>query len=62
MKTYHLLPLFLLFGTAGCTPKAVVKADVNATAKSTRESVVDLREKDKVEGIKRIKDSKSRFN
>lgn len=49
MKTYHLLPIFVLLGITGCAPKAVVKPDVNATTKSTRDKVVELREKDKVD-------------
>lgn len=60
MKTYHLLPLFLLLGTTGCAPKAVVKADVNATSKSTRESVLNLRDKDTVDvsDITKLEDAK----
>jgi type IV pilus assembly protein PilQ len=49
MKIYHLLPLFFLLSTTGCAPTAVVKSDVNASSKSARESVVELRDKDKVD-------------
>lgn len=60
MKTYHLLPLFLLFSTSGCAPKALVKADVNTNSKATRENVVSLREKDKVDisDVTKFEDSK----
>lgn len=60
MKNYYLIPLFFLLSTAGCAPTAVVKSDVNASSKSTRDSVVDLRDKDKVDvsDVTKLEDAK----
>jgi len=60
IKLYKTLYLFIALIICGCAPQSVIKSDVNANAKDTRESVIALKEKSSADAsdISKIEDSK----
>lgn len=60
IKLYKTLYLFIALIICGCAPQSVIKSDVNANARDTRESVIALKEKSSADAsdISKIEDSK----